>query len=141
MKQIELDKRSDGAFIPAYNSDHELSKRVKAGDSVLAKLSIPRSVGFHRKFFALVRYTFNHMDESMCDKFPSEEALRLELTLQAGYWSKHVTMGDKEVIYPQSIRFDKMGQVKFEKLYSDVLDVVLKWFVHGVDQDELINFM
>ena len=141
MRQIELVKTSQGAFIPAYNSDHELSKKVKAGDSVMAKLSVPRNVGFHRKFFALVRYTFNHMSEEMNIKFPSEEALRLELILQAGYWSKHVTMGDKEIIYPQSIRFDKMDQVEFEKLYSTVLDVVLKWFVHGVDQDELVNFM
>lgn len=141
MKQIELVKTSVGSFIPAYNSDHELAKKVKAGDSVIAKLNIPRSVGFHRKFFALVRYTFNHMSEDMARKFPSEESLRIELTLQAGYWSKHVTMGEKEIVYPQSIRFDKMAQEDFEKLYSTVLDVVLKWFVHGVDQEELLNFM
>lgn len=141
MNQLELVKRSDGAFIPAYNSDHELSKRVKSGDSVVARLTVPRNVGFHRKFFALIRYTFNHMSENMSEKFPSEEALRLELTLQAGYWSKHVTIGGKEIVYPQSIRFDKMSQEDFEKLYSTVLDVVLKWFVSGVDQDELINFM
>jgi len=141
MKQIELVKRSDGAFIPAYGSDHELSKKVKTGDSVVAKLTVPRSVGFHRKFFALIRYTFHHMTEDMNGRFPSEDALRLELTLQAGYWSKHVTIGGKEIIYPQSIRFDKMSQVEFEKLYSTVVDVVLKWFVSGVDQDELLTFM
>lgn len=140
MKKIELVKTSSGSFIPAHNSDHELCKKVKAGDSIEAKLTVHRSLGFHKKFFALVRYTFNHMGEAMLDKFPSEEALRLELTLQAGYWSKHVSMGGREIIYPQSIRFDKMDQIKFEKLYSDILDVVLKWFVE-VDQDELINFM
>lgn len=141
MKQIELVKTSSGAFIPAYNSDHELAQKVKAGDSVTAKLGVPRSVGFHRKFFALIRYTYNHMGEEMHTKFPSEEALRLELTLQAGYWSKHVTMGEKEIIYPQSIRFDKMDQVEFEKLYSTVLDVVLKWFVDYIDNEEIVNFM
>ena len=141
MRQIELVKTSSGSYIPAYNSDHELSKKVSPGDSVMAKLSVPRSVGHHRKFFALIRYTFNHMSEEMSVKFPSEESLRLELTLQAGYWERHVTMGDKEIIYPQSIRFDKMDQVEFEKLYSTILDVVLKWFVHGVDQEELVNFM
>lgn len=141
MKTIELVKTSSGSFIPAFNSDHELAKKVKAGDSIEAKLTVHRSVGFHRKFFALIRYTFHHMNEQMLEKFPSEEALRLELTLQAGYWSKHETIGGKEIVYPQSIRFDKMNQVEFEKLYSTVLDVVLKWFISGVDQDELINFM
>ncbi len=141
MRALELVKRTDGLFCPAYNSDHELAKKVKAGDSISAKLTVHRSVGFNRKFFALIRYTFHHMNEQMWEKFPSEEALRLELTLQAGYWSKHVTIGGKEIIYPQSIRFDKMDQVEFEKLYSTILDVVLKWFVSGVDQDELINFM
>ena len=141
MKHIELVKTSSGSFIPANNSDHELCKKIRAGDSVVAELTVPRSLGFHKKFFALVRYTFHHMNEDLVDKFPSEEALRLELILQAGYWSKHVTMGGKEVIYPQSIRFDKMDQHEFEKLYSAVLDVVLKWFVSWVDHDELINFL
>jgi hypothetical protein len=141
MEKIELVKTESGAYIPAYNSDHELSKRVKPGESICADLKVPRNVGFHRKFFALIRYTFHHMSEEMHSKFPSEEALRLELILQAGYWSKHVTTGGKEIIYPQSIRFDKMSQVDFEKLYSDVLDVVLKWFVHGIDQEELVGFM
>lgn len=141
MRKIELVKTSSGSFIPANNSDYELCKKVKAGDSIEAKLSLSRSVGFHKKFFALIRYTFHHMTEQMIEKFPSEETLRIELTLQAGYWSKHVTIGGKEVIYPQSIRFDKMDQVEFEKLYSTVLDVVLKWFVDGIEQDEIINFM
>ena len=141
MKTIELVKTTSGSFIPAFNSDHELAKKVKAGDSVAAKLTVHRSVGFHRRFFALIRYTFHHMSEDMLEKFPSEEALRLELTLQAGYWSKHETIGGKEIVYPQSIQFEKMDQVEFEKLYSTVLDVVLKWFVSGVDQDEIINFM
>ena len=141
MKTIELIKTSSGSFIPAYNSDHELSKKVKPGDSIAAKLTVHRSVGFHRKFFALIRYTFHHMNEDMLEKFPSEEALRLELTLQAGYWSKHVTIGNKEIIYPQSIRFDKMDQVEFEKLYSTILDVILKWFIHEINEDDLLSFM
>lgn len=141
MEKLELVKTDRGYFIPAYNSDHELSKKVGPGESVICDLKIPRNVGFHRKFFALIRYTFNHMNEKMHEKFPSEEALRLELILQAGYWSRHVTTGGKEIIYPQSIRFDKMSQVEFEKLYSTVLDVVLKWFVHGIDQEELVGFM
>ncbi len=141
MRKIELVKTSSGSFIPAHNSDHELCKKVKAGDSIEAKLTLSRSVGHHKKFFALVRYTFHHMSEDMMAKFPSEEALRLELTLQAGYWSHHTTIAGKEIIYPQSIRFDKMDQIEFEKLYSTIMDVILKWFVSGVDQDEIINFM
>ncbi len=34
-----------------------------------------------------------------------------------------------------------MDQVEFEKLYSTVLDVVLRWFVSGIEQEEIINFM
>jgi len=141
MRTIELVKRSDGTFCPAHNSDYELAKKVKAGDSITAKLSRPRSVGFHKRFFALIRYTFHHMSEGMQGKFPSEEALRLELIMQAGYWSTHYTLGGKETIYPQSISFEKMDQVEFEKLYSAVLDVVIKWFVPEIDADELLNFM
>ncbi len=141
IRKIELVKTSSGSFIPANNSDYELCKKVKAGNSIEAKLSVHRSLGFHKKFFALIRYTFHHMNEQMIEKFPSEESLRLELTLQAGYWSNHTTIGGKKVIYPQSISFDSMDQVEFEKLYSTVLDVVLRWFVSGIEQEEIINFM
>ena len=141
MRKIELVKRSDGTYIPAHNSDYELSKKVKNGDSIEGSLSVPRSLGFHKKFFALVRYTFHHMSEDLQGKFPSEDALRLELTLQAGYWEKHYTIGGKEITYPKSISFAKMDQVEFEKLYSAVLDVVLKWFVRDIDENELLNFM
>lgn len=141
MKRIELVKTSQGHFIAANNSDYELIKKINPGDSVEAKFPMHRSLGYHKRFFALIRFIYHHMDESMHSKFPSEEALRLELTLQAGYWSKHVTLGDKEVIYPQSIRFDKMDQEEFQKLYSTIIDIVLKYFKLDVERDELINFM
>jgi hypothetical protein len=141
VKQIELIKRSDGTFCPAHNSDWELTKKVKDGESITAKLSFPRSLKFHKKFFALIRYTHFHMSEAMVEKYPSEDALRLELTLQAGYWEKHYTIGGKEVIYPKSISFEKMDNEEFARLYSAVLDVVLKWFIDEIDENELLNFM
>lgn len=141
MRKIELVKRSDGSFIPAHNSDHELSKRVAPGDSIEGRIIANRNLRFHKKFFALVRYAFHHMSESMQAKFPSEDALRLELTLQAGYWVTHYTMGGKEIIYPKSIRFESMDQVEFEQLYSATLDVVVKYFVPEIDNNDLINFM
>ena len=141
MRRIELVKRSDGTFIPAHNSDYELAKKVQPGDSIEGKIGVHRSLGFHKKFFALIRYTYHHMSEQLQEALPSEDALRLELTLQAGYWDKHYTMGGKEIIYPKSISFASMDQVDFEKLYSAVLDVVLKWFVTDIDEDELLNFM
>ena len=141
MRTIELVKRSDGTFCPAHNSDYEIAKKVVPGDSITAKLSFPRNLKHHKKFFALIRYAYHHMSEEMQGKFPSEDALRLELTLQAGYWDKHYTIGGKEIVYPKSISFEKMDQVEFEKLYSAVLDVVIKWFVPEIDADELLNFM
>ena len=38
MRALELVKRTDGLFCPAYNSDHELAKKVKAGDRYTKKL-------------------------------------------------------------------------------------------------------
>lgn len=141
MKKIELIKRPDGTFKPAHLSDYELSKKIGEGESITASLSFPRNLRFHKKFFALVRYTFHHMREDLQIQFPSEDALRQELILQAGYWELHRTLGGKDYIVPKSIAFDKMDEQEFEKVYSAVLDVVIKWFVPEIDEDELLNFM
>lgn len=141
MKKIELVKRSDGSFIPGHNSDHEACKRVAPGDSIEGRIGSVRNLRFHKKFFALIKYVFHHMNEQSQLMIPSEEALRYELLRLAGYWDSHVTLYGATVLRPKSIAFDSMDQFEFEKVYSDILDVALKYFVSEVDERELLEFM
>ena len=61
MKEIYLVKSFDGKFTPAQDSDYEMAKNIKAGDTYKFKFSKPRNIKFHRKFFALINLVFqNH---------------------------------------------------------------------------------
>ena len=141
MRKIELVKRSDGLFCPAYNSDHELSKKVKDGASITAALSFPRSYQFNKKFFALINYTFHHMHQELQERYRSPELLRYDLIRLAGYEEVYQDVHGNVHTRPRSIRFESMDEEEFSKLYSAVLDQVVKWFLPLIDPGDLVNFM
>ena len=48
-------------LVPLYDSDYELAKRLRVGTTVRCRISLPRNYEFHKKFFALVRLTFENL--------------------------------------------------------------------------------
>ena len=54
---------TEQGLVPMYDSDLEEKRRLKIGDTVLCKISRPRNYEFHKKFFALVRLTYENLPE------------------------------------------------------------------------------
>ena len=48
-------------LVPLYDSDHDLKQRLRVGSTVRCRVSLPRNYRFHKKFFALVRLTFDNL--------------------------------------------------------------------------------
>lgn len=118
-------------FAPENGEDEKL-KRFKLGDTVKAKIVVPRNVGFHRKFFALLKLTFQNQE--LIDNY---DDFREAVTITAGFfrWSKD--LHGNEFKRAKSISFAKMDQAEFEEVYSRVLDVCLN--VLGCEKKELEN--
>lgn len=129
--------RVGNRLVPAYDSDSEAIKSLKSDEVVSCKITRPRNLEHHRKFFALMNLCFNNQD-----KYDSPEVLRKVLTLKAGYYDEVVT--DKGVVYlPKSISFSKMDQSEFQVFYGRFLDVVCKEIgvFQGEIENELMDFM
>jgi len=135
--KIYLIKSDAGQFIPAYNSGHEKAKKIKPGEVVLADITKPRNIKFHKKFFALLNMGYSNQE-----KYDIFEDYRAVMIMKAGFYKAIET--DRGVVYlPKSINFVNMDELEFGELYSKMIDVLIKEL--GLDQEsietELSSFM
>ena len=95
---------TDLGLVPMYDSDYEEKKRLKVGDTVLCDIKKPRNYEFHKKFFALVRLTYENLPEHLHSALNiySEEDMRTCLKMDLGLYTV-VRHGFREYINPQSI--------------------------------------
>ena len=135
--ELYLTKRDDGLFAPAYNSDYEVAKKVKPGETVKGSITRPRNMKFHKKFFALLNLGFENQEQ-----YEDFESFRAVVTMKAGFY-KYITTEKGYIYLPKSISFSKMEDFEFAELYDKVLDVLLKMLGTNKEdlEQELINFM
>lgn len=129
-------KKIGGALVPDDDSTVDQLQKLKSGEVVRVEYKRPRNVQFHRKFMALVNLVFDNQD-----KYHNREDLLTELKLQVGHYQEHITLGGKIVFQPKSISFASMDEDEFSTFYSKVVDVVLRYFLTGMDEDELNNMV
>lgn len=131
-------KRTFNGFVPLYSSDLELANKIKVGDEVKADIKKPRNYKFHKMFFALLNIAFQNQD---CTQH--FEAFRRWMIVQAGRYELIRLPDGTTEKEPLSISFAKMDQEEFDRLYKDMVQVVI--LVTGADEEmisrELINFM
>ena len=131
-------KRTFNGFTPLYGSDHQLMNKIKVGDEVKADIKKPRNYKFHKMFFALLNIAFQNQD---CTQH--FDAFRRWMIVQAGRYELIRLPDGTTEKEPLSISFAKMDQEEFDRLYKDMVQVVI--MVTGADEEmienELINFM
>ena len=118
--KILMSKTLSGQLKPCYDSDAELLKKIKAGDEVECEIKRPRNYKLLKKFMALINLCFQNQEQ-----FSNIDDLRAELTIEAGYYVSYYNLQGVETRRPKSISFASMEEDEFEKLYSDVLDVII----------------
>lgn len=128
-------------LVPLYDSDYELKKRLRVGSVVKCKVSNPRNYEHHKKFFALVRLTFDNLPANLAEYFKvhNEEDMLRRFKRDLGYFKTNLNeRGEKEIEY-QSISFSAMEQHEFERFYNQCIDLVLYKYLKGIDKEDLIT--
>ncbi|MCK5127679.1 MAG: DUF1367 family protein [candidate division Zixibacteria bacterium] len=142
---IRLSKTVEGFLIPVDDESQEFVLNLKAGQVIHADFKKERNYKFHRKWWALVKYAFDHWDvvEFQTPKWEgltpekSLDRFRKDLTILAGYYEATHRLNGEVRIEAKSISFGKMNAEEFEELYSNTIDVVLKHVLKNYDKDEL----
>lgn len=111
-----------------------------AGREVKVKITQPRNLDFHRKYFAMIKAAFDMLDEYGL----TFEQFRHFVTVGVGHCS-FVPRGEQLIAVPKSISFGCMDQTQFERLYEDTLSFLLDQLDQGDadrrrDYRELLEF-
>jgi len=126
---IMLIKQWDGSFKPAYDSDYQKAKKIKVDSAVSCKITKPRNIKFHRKFFALMNLVFNNQEH-----YINIDHLRRDLTIASGYYTKSKSITGEEVTEAKSISFSGMSEIEFNELYTNILISIEKYFHFDKDR-------
>ena len=129
--QITLIKTLSG-FKLAYNSDHEMVKKIPLNEPIVYDWKKPRNYKFHKKFFALLNLVYENQEQ-----FNNIDRLRSQLTIKAGYYETFFDIDGVEQFEAKSISFAKMDEAEFSELYSRIIDVVVQWL--GVDKEDILT--
>lgn len=124
-------------LVPFGDDDYDQKKKLKVGEAYTVEVKVMRNVDFHRKYFALIAYAWEFLNEKEVARFKSKENFRKYLEIAAGHC---------EVIYhprmqafveiPKSISFGSMDNAAFSDLYQRVKDVIFSIIGGRVSETE-----
>lgn len=130
--KVLLVKQLNGTYLPAYDSDKDNLKRIKAGEMVQADIVKPRGVKKHRRFFALLNLLFQNQEI-----YENLDDLRYDLTVEAGYYREVVNIHGEVTKKAKSISFAAMDDLQFDKYFDDVLNTIVLHF--HFDKEEVLE--
>lgn len=131
---LYLYKRPDGSMWPADEDAQGYLRKIAAGEVIQASVRKARNYAFHKKYFALLKVGFDCQE-----RYTSPEAFRKEVIILAGWSTTHVHIDGTVSFNADSIAFDKMDELEFDKLYQATINVLLQHFVSHMTEDNLRN--
>ncbi len=132
-------------LVPLGDDDYEEKKKLKLGQTYSVEVKVVRNVDFHRKYFALIAYAWEFLDERETERFKDKENFRKYIEIAAGHCEVIFHPRLQEFVeIPKSIAFAKMDNTAFSDLYGRVKDVIFSIIGDRVTQEEferlLIDF-
>lgn len=130
---------------PLYDDDFEEKKKLRIGQTYKAKVTVPRNILFHRKYWSMITCAWDLLTEKQREFFGTKESFRKTLQVAAGHCERVFHLRLKEwVEVPKSIAFDKMNGDEFEDLYRGVREVLLTVFLKHLTieqfEETMINY-
>lgn len=128
-------------LVPLYDSDHDLKQRLRIGSTVRCRVSKPRNYEFHKKFFALVRLTYDNLPLPLVERWNirSVDDMLRRFKRDLGYFTSSVNeLGEREIEY-SSISFAAMDEEEFERFYNGSVNLVLDKYIRGLEREDLLT--
>ena len=129
-------KTPSGTLAPDDVGSQELLSKCKIDQPVLCEIKRVRNPLFHRKYFSLMNFAFDHLEFD--DEKILFEDFRSQVTMLAGYKREVTSFLTGEVRWePLSISFGSMTQDDFEKLYEATIDVLIRYVLKSYTSEDI----
>jgi hypothetical protein len=124
-------------LVPLDDDDYEEKKKLKLGQTYSVEVKVARNVDFHRKYFALVAYAWEFLNEQEEERFKTKDNFRKYLEMAAGHCDVIFHPRLQEFVeIPKSISFGSMDNTAFSGLYERVKDVIFSIIGGRVTREE-----
>lgn len=133
-------KVTSTGLVPLDAGDLQQYKKLSLGSDVRVRVTMPRNIRFHRKFFALLQLVFDNLPEDLQHdrNIYSVEALLAAIKIDMGYYS-NVRVSGRNVIKLRSISFAKMDEAQFSRFYDLAVTHILHSYLPGTDRNVLLQ--
>ena len=124
-------------LVPVGDDDYEEKKKLKLGQTYSVEIKVARNVDFHRKYFALIAYAWEFLNEQETATFKTKENFRKYVEIAAGHCDTIFHPRLQEFVeIPKSISFGSMDNTAFSDLYGRVKDVIFSLIGDRVSEKE-----
>lgn len=125
-------KRTLKGLAPSNEQAEEAIQKIPVGKVVKAKISQPRNVRHHQKYWAMVGLI--HKNQSY---FATAEHLHQAIKARCGYSTKYQFKNGDTLTCSDSIAFGKMDQADFEIFYENAVGFVTSEVIPGLTNSDL----
>lgn len=130
---------------PISDDDFDAKSKLKTGAVYEVSVRQARNYEFHKKYFALIRCSWEYLNESQEAFFKTIEVFRKTMEVASGHCDRIYSIKRNDwVDVPKSVAFDKMTAVEFEVLYDNVKRVIFSTALRKISEEEfmknLVNF-
>ena len=149
MTEIYVTKTVQGVLIPADDASADLMKKMRSGHIYRMEFVRQRNYRFLKKFYSLLRLAYDNWEPPPIywkgrQVKTSFKEFRKQMTILAGHYDmvQKVSNPTEFELVAKSISFANMSEDDFEKLFSDMIDVLLDTVFIGQtrgDVDNLVN--
>ena len=129
-------------LVPFGDDDYEEKKKLKVGQTYSMEVKVVRNVDFHRKYFAMISYAWEYLNEVEVERFKTKDNFRKYLEITAGHCDVIFHPRLQEFVeIPKSISFSSMDNSSFSDLYDRVKDVIFSIIGSRVSEAEFEHLL
>ena len=129
-------------LVPFGDDDYEEKKKLKVGQTYSMEVKVVRNVDFHRKYFAMISYAWEYLNEVEVERFKTKDNFRKYLEITAGHCDVIFHPRLQEFVeIPKSISFSSMDNASFSDLYGRVKDVIFSIIGSRVSEEEFEHLL
>jgi len=127
-----------GNLVPVDDEAREALRPIAKGEEVMVDVTRPRNLRFHKKFFSMMNFAFDHWQPDLpwahgadLDSLKNRDRFRSDIMIMAGYSDTVVDIHGNCSPVAKSISFAKMNEAEFERVYRAVLSVIWNKLFRG----------
>lgn len=128
--------------MPGDPATAEFCNKIKLGNAIHGEFTQMRNYDFHKKLFSLLNLAFEYWQPGeITSKYGKPEKnfdrFREDLTILAGYYYTQIRLDGSVRVVADSLSFGKMNQETFDKLYQNILTVVIEKILYKMTGAEI----